>query len=107
MSTAHDRAGLPATTTQTDAQRHDVHALRAHLFATIQAVRSGQLELDKARTINEVAKTLTELARVEVDFLRATDGDESEFLKPRADASADTGKALPPGIVGVTVHRLK
>lgn len=49
--------------------------LRATLFATIEAVRSGQMELDKARAINEIGKTIVDTAKVEVDYIRAVDGD--------------------------------
>lgn len=75
--------------------------LRDTLFATLQGVKDGSVDLDKARAINDVAKTIVDTAKVEVDYLRVTGGGESEFI--------DTGIGkdnLPPGIVGVTRHRL-
>lgn len=55
--------------------------LRATLFATIEAVRSGSMELDKARTINDIGKTIVDTAKVEVDYIRAVDGDaKSSFI---------------------------
>ena len=80
---------------------HDITALRAHLFSALQGVKDGSLDLDKARAINEIGKTLTDTARVEVDYLRATGGGESAFI----DAAVDAGN-LPAGITGVVRHRL-
>lgn len=82
---------------------NDITQLRRHLFDAIAGVRTGTLDLDKARAINELGKTLTDTARVEVDYLRATGGGESSFLAPATDDGAD---ALPPGITRSVVHRL-
>lgn len=75
--------------------------LRETLFATLEAVKDGTLDLDKARQINEVAKTIVDTAKVEVDYLRVTGGGESEFLDGAVGASN-----LPPGITAVHRHRL-
>lgn len=75
--------------------------LRAVLFATIEGVRSGTVDLDKARAINELSKTVVESAKVEVQYLEATGGGESSFIE-----SAIGANNLPPGINGVTRHRL-
>lgn len=76
--------------------------LRASLFDTLQQVKAGALDLDKARAVNEIGKTLVDTARVEVDYLRASGGGESTFID-----SAAGDDNLPPGITGRTVHRLK
>lgn len=78
----------------------DIEALRAHLFSAIEGVKANTLDLDKARAINEIGKTLVDTARVEVEFLKITDGEKSKFLAP-----ADQPE-LPDGITGRTVHRL-
>ena len=79
----------------------DITALRAHLFAALQGVKDGTLDLDKARAINEIGKTITDTAKVEVDYLRATGGGESAFI----DAAVGANN-LPAGITGVVRHRL-
>lgn len=79
----------------------NIDDLRATLFATLQAVKDGSMDLDKARQVNEVAKTIIETAKVEVDYLRVTGGGESEFINTACGADN-----LPPGITGVTRHRL-
>lgn len=75
--------------------------LRAALFDTLEGVRNGSIDLDKARAINELGKTLTDTAKVEVDYLRAAGGGESAFI-----ASAIGADNLPPGITGIRRHRL-
>jgi len=80
----------------------DISKLREHLFAAIQGVKDGTLDVEKAKAINEIGKTLTDTARVEVDYLRATGGGESRFIDTAV--SADN---LPPGITGILRHRLK
>ena len=75
----------------------NITTLREELFATLRAVKSGAMELDTARMVNEVSKTIIESARIEVDFIRTTGGGESPFLE---------AKALPPGVTGTKTHRI-
>lgn len=79
----------------------DISKLREHLFATLEAVRAGSIELDQARTVNEIGKTLIDSAKVEVQYLQATGGGESRFLD--SSIGADN---LPNGITSITRHRL-
>lgn len=75
--------------------------LRETLFATLEAVKAGTMDLDKARAVNEIGKTIIDTAKVEVDYLRVTGGGESGFL-----SSTIGSDNLPPGITGITRHRL-
>ncbi|MGC4076247.1 MAG: hypothetical protein QM702_04295 [Rubrivivax sp.] len=92
------------------AKTQNIEDLRQALFSTLDGVRAGTIDLDKARAVNEISKTIIETAKVEVDYLRVTGGGESAFI---AAIGADN---LPPGlpaatpgngIVGITQHRLK
>lgn len=76
--------------------------LRATLFATLDGLKAGTIDVDKARAINEISKTITDTAKVEVDYLKATGGGNSAFI-----SSAIGSDNLPPGITGVTRHRLR
>lgn len=71
--------------------------LRQELFGTLQDLRAigrqtGQpLDVDQvkarvsiASTIKGLADTLVDTARVEVDYLKATGADRSDFLEPDA-----------------------
>lgn len=79
--------------------------LRAALFETLEGVKAGTVDLDKARTINELGKTLVDTAKVEVDFLRVTEGDASSFIQPEEAPRLEHGaNGEWPG--NVTRHRL-
>ncbi|HUF02832.1 MAG TPA: hypothetical protein VMM38_01510 [Aridibacter sp.] len=54
--------------------------LRDHLFETIEMLKDGDMELDRAKAINEVARTLVSSAKVEVDAIKAIDATGSDFL---------------------------
>jgi hypothetical protein len=76
--------------------------LRDILFQTLQGVKDGSVDLDKARAINELGKTLTDTAKVEVDYLRVTGGGESSFIDTAIGADN-----MPNGITTITRHRLQ
>lgn len=78
--------------------------LRETLFATLDAVKNGTLDLDKARQINEVAKTIVETAKVEVDYLRVAGGGESSFIDTAVGAD-NLPATLPQN--SVFQHRLQ
>lgn len=78
----------------------NINDLRETLFATLNGIKDGTIELDKARAINEVSKTIIDTAKVEVDYLKVNNGGESSFI------DAIGNKPLPPGIVGITRHRI-
>jgi hypothetical protein len=82
-----------------------IEDLRAALFETLQGIKNGSIDLDKARTINEIGKTLTETAKVEVAFLQATGGEKSAFIAPAKEPAPESGE-LPPGITGIRQHRI-
>jgi hypothetical protein len=48
--------------------------LRSHLFETLAALKDKDhpMELDRARSVADVAKVLVESAKVEVEFLKVT-----------------------------------
>lgn len=73
--------------------------LREALFQTLDGVRAGTLDIERAKAVNELGKTLIESAKTEVDYLRVTGGGESTFIE-----SAIGQSNLPPGVVR---HRLK
>jgi hypothetical protein len=68
--------------------------LRNLLFDAIAGVKSGNLDIDKARTINELSKTLVDTARAEIDHTKITGGMGSDFLEtvtePRLSGPGET-----------------
>lgn len=83
----------------------NISALRATLFDALQKIKDGTMPLDQARAMNEVAKTIVDTAKVEVDYLRTTGGGESQFLDGTIGQDNLPGE-LPRGILSVTRHRL-
>lgn len=82
-----------------------INDLRETLFSTLQAVKDGTMELDRARAVNELGKTLIDTAKVEVDYLRTTGGGESTFINT-AIGAGNHPEQLPSGIAGIVRHRL-
>ena len=79
----------------------NINELRDTLFETLNGIKSGTIDLEKARAINEVSKTIIDTAKVEVDYLKVNNGGESPFIE------ASPPQQLPAGIVGITRHVLK
>ncbi len=54
--------------------KNKIEDLRDHLFATLEALQDGEkpMELDRAKTISDVAQTVINTAKVEVDYLKTT-----------------------------------
>lgn len=61
--------------------------LRDHLFGTLAALRDkdAPMDLDRARTVAEVAKVLVDSAKVEVDFLKVTGATQGTGFLPDGD----------------------
>ena len=56
--------------------KNKIEDLRNHLFATLEALQDNEapMEIDRAKAIAEVAQVIVNSAKIEVDFIRATDG---------------------------------
>lgn len=75
--------------------------LREHLFAVIEGVRNNTITIEQAKTISDLSQVIVNTAKVEVDFVRATERTGSHFL------GGDDAPALPKGILSITRHTLK
>lgn len=51
-----------------------VKDLREDLFDTLEKLKDGSMEIDKAKAITNVAQTIVNSAKVEVDFIKAVGG---------------------------------
>lgn len=102
----------PQTPTAPANDGQDVTALRSHLFATLQALRDkdNPMAVDRARAVSEVARTIIETARVEVDAARLMKrSPATPFLgnTPSLPAPAKGTPPLPNGITGIVQHSLR
>ncbi len=100
----------PATTTQAAAPAADpaplhIAQMREHLMATLASLRDREhpMEPDRARAIAQVAGVMVDSARAEVDYIKATGADRSDFLEPAPTALPAPGNPFPTSVV----HRLK
>lgn len=76
--------------------------VRSALFAALDGLTSNKMDIDRAKAISDVAQTIINSAKVEVDFIRATGGESSRFLGSQGAQQ----EPLPPGIVGIRQHRI-
>lgn len=85
--------------------------LREHLMQTLASLRDREnpMEPDRARAIGQVASVLVDTAKAEIDYIKATGADRSDFLATTATtalpAQSDTPTAHNP-FPTVTRHRL-
>lgn len=54
--------------------KNKIEDLRNHLFATLEALQDEDkpMEIERAKTIADVAQVIVNTAKIEVDFIRAT-----------------------------------
>ena len=59
-----------------------INELREHLMSTLASLRdrSNPMEPDRARAVAQVASVLVDTAKVEVDYIKATGQDVSNFI---------------------------
>lgn len=76
--------------------KNKIEDLRNHLFATIEGLLDEEkpLELDRAKAISEVAQTVINSAKVEVEFLKVTGGNsDTGFLTNKKAIPGPGGKS--------------
>lgn len=67
-----------------------IEDLREHLFATLEDLRDDKkpLDLARAKAISDVAQTIINSAKVEVEFLNAVGGQKASGFFPRDEKPA-------------------
>lgn len=86
-----------------------ISTVRQHLLDTLADLRNkdNPMDIDRARAVAEVANVIVNTAKVEVDFLKATNQTTSPFLdEPVGIQTNSDAAALPNGISSITKHRL-
>lgn len=81
---------------------NNINDLRAHLFDALKGLKDGTMDVGRAKAMSEIAQTIVNSAKVELEFIEATGAKDSEFL-----GGEKKDGALPPGITGTTVHRIR
>jgi len=80
---------------------YGIDDLRRRLFETIDGVRSGAVSLDQARQISDLSQVIVNSAKVEVEYVKATEAAaRSQFLEqPPAPPALPTLPKLPQGLL--------
>lgn len=94
---------------------NDINALRSTLFETLQELKEGKMDLDRAKVINDTAQVIINTAKAEVDYMRVSGANTgTDFipvaprkpsLPPPSETQTATGTKTVSG--NVTTHRLK
>jgi hypothetical protein len=68
--------------------------LRDHLFETLQALKDEKMDLDRAKAVGNIAQTIINSAKVEVDYLKTVGptGSPSQFFPAAAPAAPGIDK---------------
>ncbi|HZX82155.1 MAG TPA: hypothetical protein VFF19_01230 [Reyranella sp.] len=89
-----------------------ISTVRQHLLDTLADLRNKEnpMDIDRARAVADVANVIVNTAKVEVDYLKATNQTHTPFLEVPADVHSGTtvigDASLPNGISSITRHRL-
>lgn len=51
---------------------NNINDLRSVLFETLQAVKNGNMEIDRAKAISDLSQTIINTAKAEIDYAKAT-----------------------------------
>jgi len=85
--------------------KNKIDDLRNHLFATLEALQDKEapMELDRAKAIADVATVVVNSAKVEVEFLKATNASPEHlpFFNKQPTAPKLPGAAQP----GIITHK--
>ncbi|PVX80031.1 hypothetical protein [Paraburkholderia unamae] len=76
--------------------------LREQLFSTLESLndKSNPMDIERAKVVAEVAQVIINSAKVEVEHMRVTGEKGTGFITPAQPL-------CPPGITGVTQHRIR
>lgn len=92
---------------------NDITELRGHLFDTLRGLKDKSVDIEQAKAICEVAKNITETAKVEVDFIRLTEAEGTGFIPAPGATRVTTGPngdtttvRTFPGL-SITTHKAK
>jgi len=84
----------------------NIDTLRDHLFETLQGLKSGAIDTEKAKVIGDVSQVIINSAKVEVDFIRANGGGQSKFITSDVKSITQTPTGLKTVNGASTVHKL-
>lgn len=78
----------------------NISDLRESLFETLQLLKDNKITVEQAKAMSDIGQVIINSAKVEVDYIRANKGGEMPFLEAVGNDN------LPPGVTGITRHRI-
>lgn len=60
--------------------KNKIDNLRDHLFETIELLKEGDIEIEKAQAIADIAQVIVNSAKVEVDFMKISSSTGTGFI---------------------------
>lgn len=86
----------------------DIHSLRAHLFAEMAALREGKpgASVERAKAVSEIAQTIINTAKVELEFMRQTDRTTTEFIPVQSAKQIKSGIVESDPVAGIVRHTM-
>lgn len=85
----------------------NIDTLRTHLFATLEGLKDGSIDVEKAKVMGEVSQVIINSAKLEVDYIRANGGGKSAFINTEVKQVKDTATGQLTVNGASTVHRLR
>ncbi|BES72192.1 hypothetical protein RE428_32100 [Marinobacter nanhaiticus D15-8W] len=73
--------------------KNKIEDLRDHLFETLEKLKDGDIDIERAKAVSGVAQTIINSAKVEIDYLRVTEQRSGTGFIPDEGGRQD---ALPP-----------
>lgn len=59
---------------------NDINKLRETLFATLEGIKDGTIDTEKAKSINDVSQTIINTAKAEIEFAKVNGSVDSRFF---------------------------
>jgi hypothetical protein len=81
--------------------------LRDYLSATLKGIQNDSISLDKAKAMSDVIQVAINLAKVEVDFVKANGGGKSSFFIQNTNHFGQTPTGNISSIGNITTHTLR
>lgn len=88
---------------------NDITELRAHLFDTLKELKNkdNPMDIERAKAVSDIAQTIINSAKVEVDHMKIAGGSGSGFIgqATKQISQTPTGEKVVEG--NTTTHKLK
>jgi hypothetical protein len=66
--------------------KNKIQDLRNHLFETLEMLKDGDIEIEKAYAIADVSRAIIDTAKIEIQYIKAIESNQkSLFLEQKND----------------------